>query len=137
VLAYVFWHRPRIEVGRREYEEAQAAFHEALSRASACFRLEVLPFEPMGVPLKPARKSREAGAAGPAADGYEDWYLVDDWADLGQLNAEAVDAARRERHDRAAALAEAGWGALYALVKGPPVIPDGASWRPKPRDAPS
>jgi hypothetical protein len=125
VLAYVFWHRPRRDVDVREYEEAQVAFHEALSRASACIRLEELPFEPAG-------GSAEPDAAAPG--GYEDWYLVDDWADLGQLNAEAVDAARRDRHDRAAALSAAGWGAVYALVKGPPAIPNGASWRHRPRD---
>jgi hypothetical protein len=113
MLAYVFWHRPAAGADPGAYEDAQRAFHLALGRDSACFRLARLPF-----------------AADP---GYEDWYLVEDWADLGRLNEEAVDPARRPSHDRAAGTAAAGWGAVYGLVKGPPVVPDAASWVDRPR----
>jgi hypothetical protein len=112
MLAYVFWHRPGEGVDAEEYESAQRAFHETIENRSACFRLGELPFDP-----------------GP---GYEDWYLVDDWTTLGALNEAAVDAAHRPAHDRAASGASVGWGAVYALLAGPPTIPDSVEWRSKP-----
>jgi hypothetical protein len=112
MLAYVFWHRPRDEVAREAYEEAQRQFHRKLSAESACFRLAALPF-------------------GDRAAGYEDWYLVEDWKALGDLNAEAVRGKAGAEHDRSAALTGAGWGGLYAGVRGEPVIPAGAEWRSK------
>jgi hypothetical protein len=124
MLAYVFWHRPHRGADASEYEEAQRRFHERLEVPSACFRLEELPFV--------------SGAAGaePAAGGYEDWYLVAGWAELGELNAAAVDARHRGDHDRAAAMAAAGWGAVYAQVRGEEAIPTAASWRDKLRGEP-
>jgi hypothetical protein len=113
MLAYVFWHRPRHGVGRREYEEAQRAFQRSLGTRSACFRLAALPFA--------------------ERDGYEDWYLVEDWSGLGELNALAVDAAHRPGHDAAAALAGEGWGGVYALIRGEATIPAGAEWLERPR----
>lgn len=113
MLAYVFWHRPRAGVERDEYEEAQRLFHRLIEVPSACFRLTQLPFE--------------------AAPGYEDWYLVEDWQGLGDLNAAAVDPRRLNDHDRAARLAGEGWGAVYALLRGPARAPDSASWLDKPR----
>lgn len=113
MLAYLFWHRPRPGVEQEEYEEAQRRFHRLIEVDSACFRLERLPFgdEP----------------------GYEDWYLVDDWAALGELNATAVDSHHRPGHDRAAALAGEGWGGVYVCVRGEPTIPSAARWLGKPR----
>jgi hypothetical protein len=116
MLAYVFWHRPRRGVSADEYEEAQRRFHEAIEAPSACFRLARLPFADGG--------------------GYEDWYLVDDWSDLGDLNAAAVDEARRPAHDRAAADSVEGWGGVYAAVQGPATIPEGTEWHHKPRLVP-
>jgi hypothetical protein len=113
VLAYVFWHRPRPGANAEEYERAQQAFHASLDTQSACFRIAELPFD--------------------AKDGYEDWYLVEDWKGLGELNEAAVDPVRRPGHDRAAAAAAEGWGAVYALARGPASIPAGAEWREKPR----
>lgn len=113
MLAYVFWHRPRSGVERDAYEEAQSAFHDSLGIDSACFRLAALPFD--------------EGAA------YEDWYLVDDWEGLGVLNDTAVDERHRRGHDDAASLAAVGWGGVYGLVRGGPVIPEGAEWLEKPR----
>jgi hypothetical protein len=113
MLAYVFWHRPRPEIEASEYEDAQRGFHDRLGTESACFRLAALPFDP-----------------GP---GYEDWYLVGDWAALGDLNVEAIDRPRRAAHDRAAGGMGAGWGAVYALLDGPEEIPAGVEWVEKPR----
>jgi hypothetical protein len=117
MLAYLFWHRPRPEVGAQEYEEAQREFHPRLEVESACFRLADLPFDP-----------------GP---GYEDWYLVEDWAALGRLNEAAVDTARRPAHDRAAVGNAAGWGGLYELTRGPAEIPGAVEWHHKPRLVPT
>lgn len=115
MLAYVFWHRPRRGIDPAEYEEAQRAFHLALETKSACYRLAELPF---------AR----------GESGYEDWYLVESWEALGDLNRAAVDSVRRADHDRAASRAADGWGAVYSLARGPISIPDGVRWLDKPRN---
>jgi hypothetical protein len=117
MLAYVFWHRPRRDVDVAVYEEAQRSFHESLEATSACFRLAELPFA--------------------ARPGYEDWYLVEDWNGLGELSDAAIDAIRRPAHDRAASMAADGWGGVYAAVRGPAAIPDGAVWFEKPPGEPS
>ena len=117
MLAYVFWHRPRPGADRDEYEDALARFHSSLDNPSASFRLDALPF-------------------GDGEPGYEDWYLVDDWAALGELNVAAVDAAHRPRHDAAAELAAHGWGGVYALLRGPAEPPATARWRHRAPDEP-
>src|SRR5215510_10208301 len=114
MLAYVFWHRPRKGADPGKYEKAQRAFHGALGLTSACFRLAELPF-------------------GEEGGGYEDWYLVEDWERLGELNSAAVDSVRRADHDRAASGVDDGWGAVYSLLRGPASIPEGARWLNKPR----
>ena len=113
VLAYLFWHQPAPDIEPATYAEAQRAFHTQIGVPSACFRLESLPF-------------REE-------PGYEDWYLVDDWAKLGELSAAAVDSRRRPSHDRAAAKAGAGWAGVYRLLRGEAEIPEGGRWLDKPR----
>lgn len=110
MLAYVFWHRPRPDVDLDRYEHALSLFHDSLENPSAAFRLDELPFG-----------GREAG--------YEDWYLVDDWTALGELNARAVDARHRAGHDAAAELSGHGWGGVYALVRGPAEPPAAARWQ--------
>lgn len=118
MLAYIFWHQPQKGIDPLQYEEAQGAFHYALETTSACFRLAKLPF------------GKEGG-------GYEDWYLIEDWGKLGELNSAAVDSIRRANHDRAAAHAADGWGAVYSLLRGPASIPEGARWLEKPRGTPT
>jgi hypothetical protein len=113
MLAYVFWHRPAAGADVALYEDAQRAFHAAIEAPSASFRIDRLPF----------------GEGG----GYEDWYLVEDWAALGELNDHAVDAIRRDEHDQTASLAATGWGAVYGLVRGGAEIPAGVEWLDKPR----
>jgi hypothetical protein len=114
MLAYVFWHRPRRDADLATYEDAQRAFHSSLEMRSASFHVAELPF-------------------GGGESGYEDWYLVEDWEGLGELNRTAVDLARLPAHGRAAAQSADGWGAVYSLARGPASIPDGADWLQKPR----
>jgi hypothetical protein len=117
VLAYLFWHRPLDGSSVADYEQAQVAFHRSLHRTppvglccSAAFRVPQLPFLE-----RAANADREAGALAP---GYEDWYLVEDYAALGVLNGAAVGRGHRSAHDEAARRLGAGTGGLYALVEG-------------------
>jgi hypothetical protein len=123
MIAYVFWHRPARGEDRRAYEQRLQAFHAALDanrpagfHASAALRVEV-PW-----------------LSGP---GYEDWYLVEAWADIGTLNDAAVDMAHRGAHDRVAVSAAEGVGGIYALRAGKPALDASeAAWLDKPRDKP-
>ncbi len=112
MLAYVFWHRPRADVSTTEYEVRLRAFHDSLDVPSASFRLGELPFAP--------------------DSGYEDWYIVDAWSELGELNANAVAREHRQRHAAIAELAGEGWGGVYALVRGEAQPPPAARWVSKP-----
>jgi hypothetical protein len=123
MLAYVFWHRPGSGVARDEYERALAAFHRALAaepppgfRRSVWHRFEAVPW---------------LGAGGP---GYEDWYLVDDWPAVGEIERGAVTGTRREPHDGVAVAAAEGAGAVYGLVSGPDTALDSGrrAWFEKP-----
>ena len=110
MLAYVFWHRPAAGIDAEEYEARLRAFHETLGVVSAAYRLHQLPWRHEG--------------------GYEDWYLVEDWAALGELNEAAVAAARRGEHDAAARLAASGWAGIWRLMRGVAEPPDGVRWQP-------
>src|SRR3954453_14023970 len=87
MLAYVFWHAPRPGVAAGHYEARLGAFHAAL-RAD--------PFEGLGPTATLALPAIPwlGGAAG-----YEDWYLVEDFAALGRLNAAAVSGSHAAPHD--------------------------------------
>lgn len=112
MLAYVFWHRPGASVAGAEYEMWLRAFHESLEVSSASFRLAELPFANGG--------------------GYEDWYLVDTWVELGELNANAVAGKHRAPHAAIAGRAGEGWGGVYALLRGAEEPPPAARWVGKP-----
>ena len=112
MLAYVFWHRPRVGVAAADYERRLVGFHSRLAAPSASFRISSLPFA--------------EGA------GYEDWYLVEAWADLGDLNARAVSGLRRDHHDTVAEVADEGWGGVYALLRGDRRPPLNTRWVSKP-----
>jgi hypothetical protein len=115
MLAYVFWHRPAAGEDSAGYEARLTGFHAALAAdpppgygGSCALRLD--------------------------GDGYEDWYLVPGWGELGELNAHAVTGSRKEPHDAAAAAAGDGTAGVYALLAGapdPPAQPYGA-WLAKP-----
>jgi hypothetical protein len=88
-----------------------AAFHQALEGVviqSAAFRLEELPFT--------------------QRSGYEDWYLVDNWAAFGKLNDTAVSGVRWSAHDAVAGLAQDGWAGVYQLVRERLEVPGGGHW---------
>ena len=126
MLAYVFWHRPAPGTDAALYERALAEFHEALAAAppsgfhrSWAFRLASIPW--LG-----------------DATGYEDWYLVDDFAALGALNEAAVSASLKAPHDAVAGLAAEGAGGVYRIVAGAP-RPETvaiAAWLAKPAGKP-
>jgi len=116
VLAYVFWHRPREGIALDAYEHAQLAFHRSLARSrpvgmrcSAVFKIDEIPW--------PVHQT-DPGAGERAAAGYEDWYLLEDFAALGVLNEAAVGRGHRSTHDEAARRFGGGAGGLYALIEG-------------------
>ncbi|HXM86587.1 MAG TPA: hypothetical protein VN889_03040 [Solirubrobacteraceae bacterium] len=107
MLAYLFWHRPAAGVERSAYERELGRFHRSLAhrppsglRGSAALRCEELPW---------------LDGAGP---GYEDWYLLDDWAGLGVLEQAAVARGHVSAHDSVAARSAGGAGGVYELVEG-------------------
>src|SRR5918998_3320756 len=122
MLAYVFWHVPSAQVAAQEYEAQLTAFHAALRadgppglRLTATVGLDAIPWLD--------------GAAG-----YEDWYLVEDFAALGALNVAAVSGSRKASHDAAAGSARTGVAGLMGHVAGPllPEQPGWAAWLSKP-----
>jgi hypothetical protein len=107
VLAYVFWHQAASGVDPARYEQSLDDFHRSLAadppegfRRSLWHRFEALPW--LG--------------GGP---GYEDWYLVEGWTQVGALESGAVTGSRRGPHDGVAVAAGSGAGAVYGLVTGP------------------
>ena len=120
MLAYAFWHVPRANAVAQAYESAHGAFHDVLRAA--------------GVPgLRGVRVSRLETIPWLGGEpGYEDWHLLDGSADLDVLNDAAISEARRQPHDRIAALAGEGTAGLYGLRMGTNVTPAFAYWLSKP-----
>jgi hypothetical protein len=113
VLAYVFWHAPAAGSDGAAYEDALRGFHAVLRDdppdgfvRSAALRVTGAPWLPGGA-------------------GYEDWYLVEGFTDLGQLNEAAVTGRRRAPHDDVAVRSAYGAGGVYALWAGSPDPPSG------------
>ena len=113
MLAYLSWHRAAAGVQQQAYEQALERFHRSLAhrppsgfRGSAALRLGELPWL--------------AGVAGAdnAAPGYEDWYLLDDWAAVGVLEEAAVARGHETAHHAIAARAGAATSSVYRLVEG-------------------
>lgn len=105
MLAYLLWHRPQPAVAAADYERASEHFHRSLAhapptgfRGSALYRVGELPW-------------LEGG-------GYEDWYLVHDFAALGVLNEAAVAHGHRGAHDDVARRFGGAAGGLYGLLEG-------------------
>jgi len=110
MLAYLSWHRPASAAQRDAYEQALKRFHTSLAhqppsgfRGSAVFRAEQLPW---------LAGENDGGA------GYEDWYLVEDWAALGVLEEAAVARGHASAHEHVASLAGEAAGAVYRLIEG-------------------
>lgn len=104
MLAYVFWHRPRGDVEKADYERVLMDFYEALRTVKPhgfvdCFGLRLDSF-----PWK-----------APVSNGYEDWYLIEDFPSLGILNESTVSGTMTEPHRVVASLAAGGAGGLYKL----------------------
>jgi hypothetical protein len=106
VLAYLFWHRPVAGVERPAYEQALLRLHRSLGArppvgflGSLCRRVSALRW------LE-------------GEDGYEDWYLLEDYAALGVLGEAAVAGGHRSAHEGIAKEMAAGVGGLYRLCEG-------------------
>lgn len=122
MLAYVFTHRSASGIDDAAYATRLIAFHRALAAtppagfiASRVWHLKT----------------------GPLGRAFEDWYLVTDWAALGELNDAAVTGERKAPHDAVAALSGDGAGAIYRLSHGTPNV--NARYRtraPKPAGVP-
>jgi len=111
MLAYVFWHRPAQPEQVASYEQAHLAFHRTFKHSrpvgmigSAVFAMSEIPW------------LSEQGEQTPA--GYEDWYLLEDYAALGVLNEAAVGRGHRSPHDEVARRYGSGAGAVYGLIEG-------------------
>ncbi|MGH3319900.1 MAG: hypothetical protein ACRDN9_06900 [Streptosporangiaceae bacterium] len=121
LLAYVFWHWPPASAATPAYETDLLAFHASLASRPPPDFVGSATLAVSGVPWLPSSRQ-----------GYEDWYLVRDWAAVGELNRDAVAPAHAPSHDRIAHEAEAGIGALYALRAGDGEVGDAATWFAKP-----
>jgi hypothetical protein len=106
-LAYVFWHAPASADDVAAYEADLLDFHASLTAAPPP---GFIRSETFGLP-------GASWLAGPGP-GYEDWYLVNDWAAIGELNRAAVATAHVASHDRIAHQAASGSGAIYQLHAG-------------------
>ncbi|HLB22416.1 MAG TPA: hypothetical protein VK605_09895, partial [Solirubrobacteraceae bacterium] len=113
MLAYLSWHRPAAGVDRATYEQALQRFHRSLARrppsgfrGSTALRLGELSW-------LVGAEGEQQGVAG-----YEDWYLVDDWAALGVLEEAAVARGHETAHRTIAARAGAATSSVYRLVEG-------------------
>ncbi|HEX3433074.1 MAG TPA: hypothetical protein VHT25_03330 [Solirubrobacteraceae bacterium] len=113
MLAYLSWHRAAAGVEQAAYEQSLARFHRSLAhrppsgfRGSAALRAHELPW------LAPVP------GAEPDAAGYEDWYLLDDWAAVGVLEEAAVARGHEMAHHAIAARAGATTSSVYRLVEG-------------------
>ena len=104
MLAYVFWHWPQPEVRRPDYEKALVDFYNALRTVRPRGFVDCFGYQLDSFPWK-----------APVSNGYEDWYLVEDFHSLGILNEAAVSVAMASSHSSIVSLAAGGCGGLYKL----------------------
>jgi hypothetical protein len=104
-LGYVFWHSPAS--ASPSYQADLLAFHASLAANP-----------PTGFVRSEAFGLAGASWLDDAEGSYEDWYLVSDWAAIGELNQAAVATAHLASHDRVAHQAAGGAGAIYGLFAG-------------------
>lgn len=131
MIAYVFWHWKKSEVPAQEYERRQRDFHAALAASPPAGFISSYCASIPGLPWTESASAYDA--LGERVLAYEDWYLVEGFGALGSLNEGAVSGSRLKPHDAAAAAAEDGAGALYALRHGEALSArKHASWFSKP-----
>ncbi len=142
MLAYLSWHRPAPTVEQSVYEHALERFHRSLAhrppsgfRGSMAFRASELPWLAPAEPPAPSAPAPSAPASSTPASstpgehgqadgrsvsgaGYEDWYLLDDWAAVGVLEEAAVSQGHVSVHEQLASRALVATSAVYRLVEG-------------------
>src|SRR5215510_11080779 len=104
MLAYVFWHWPRPEIGRGQYLDHLSEFHRTLAAN-----------KPPGFQRSVVFRIHGANWLKTDGEAFEEWYLVDNSAALDPLNDAAVSGACEEPHNRVAREAADGTGGLYRL----------------------
>ena len=126
-LGYVFWHRARPGVSRRDYETKLLAFQSSLKAHPPDGFVDAVSFREATLPW-----STRGSAA------YEDWYLVSDFQSLGALNEAAVDVTNRRSHDEVAKEASEGYAGLYRLRRSDLRLHDAlfSTWMRKPARMP-
>jgi hypothetical protein len=130
LLAYLLWHRPADGIEQEAYERASEGFHRSLHHSppaglcgSAIFRVGESEWLDASLASEPDGGAGDEPGGGTAdkphrRPGYEDWYLVDDFAALGVLNEAAVAHGHRTAHDEVARRFGTGAGGLYGLMEG-------------------
>jgi hypothetical protein len=117
-LVYMFWHWPRPDMDRGEYESRQRAFHASLAASS-----------PEGFSHSTSSALSGAPWANDGQDAYQDRYFLRGSASLDALDAAAVSGRRQQAHDAAAASAAGGTAGLYQVRLGEPLpAPRHAVW---------
>jgi hypothetical protein len=106
VLAYIFWHRPYLQIEEGTYEESIVRFHSELGSHPPPGFLGASSFAISAVPWLGGER------------GYEDWCLLEgSWA-MDPLNGFAVTGPRQPSHDHVAAQMAEGAGGLYTYAGG-------------------
>ncbi len=123
MLAYVFWHRPAPGVAPETYAALVTRFHRSIAARPPAGFVRSMSFH--------APAPNWLGEA-PA---FEDWYVVEDFAALGVLNAAAVGRGHLSSHDAAARHSGLATGSIYLLLEGTASLGQArvAVWIEKPR----
>jgi hypothetical protein len=107
MLAYVFWHWPRINVDTNQYESDLVQFHQTLQAS-----------KPEGFQRSVVFAIKAAFWLSTEGSAYEEWYLLDNSAAMDRINYAAVNGPCEEPHNRVARNAADGVGGLYRLRLG-------------------
>jgi hypothetical protein len=119
MLAYVFWHRPaHPDDALASYEHAHLAFHRSLKHNRPVGLLGSAVFGLPTIPWLADEHDDDEQVYDTFSAGFEDWYLLTDFAALGVLNEAAVGRGHRSPHDEVARRYGGGAGAVYGLIEG-------------------
>jgi hypothetical protein len=112
MLAYIFWHRPSLQIEQSPQIE-QKAYEDAIER----FQSDLAGHPPPGFIGAWSHRIDPVPWLG-GQPGYEDWCLLEgSWA-IDPLNGFAITGPRQPSHDHVAALSGDGAGGLYAHAGG-------------------